>query len=99
MGEIAAKPRAPLAWGFGPELGRRLDQVMGCLQVRRVFAEPIGAAETTARATGKLTRRLCDALEAKGLGARRLDCLFVSGRRPSKPSALTRRGRCATVRA
>ena len=31
IGELAAKPRAPLALRFGPELGRRLDQAMGRL--------------------------------------------------------------------
>ena len=46
------------------------------IEVRRVFAEPIGAPETIARYTGKLTGQLCEALEAKGLGARRLDLLF-----------------------
>jgi protein ImuB len=89
IGELAAKPRAPLALRFGPELCRRLDQAMGSLsepidpvrppdliEVRRVFAEPIGAAETIARYTGKLTGKLCAALEAKGLGARQLDLLF-----------------------
>ena len=89
IGELAAKPRAPLALRFGPELGRRLDQAMGKLsepidpvrppdliEVRRVFAEPIGAPETIARYTGKLVVQLCEALEAKGLGARRLDLLF-----------------------
>jgi protein ImuB len=89
IGELAAKPRAPLALRFGPELCRRLDQAMGSLsepidpvrppdliEVRRVFAEPIGAAETIARYTGKLTGQLCEALEAKGLGARRLDLLL-----------------------
>jgi protein ImuB len=71
IGELAAKPRAPLALRFGPELCRRLDQAMGSLsepidpvrppdliEVRRVFAEPIGAAETIARYTGKLTPAL-----------------------------------------
>ena len=89
IGELAATPRAPLALRFGPELGRRLDQAMGLLsepidpirppdliEVRRVFAEPIGAAETIARYTGKLVGQLCEALEAKGLGARYLDLLF-----------------------
>jgi len=84
-----AKPRAPLALRFGPELCRRLDQAMGSLsepidpvrpldliEVCRVFAEPIGAAETIARYTGKLTVQLCEALEAKGLGARQLDLLL-----------------------
>jgi protein ImuB len=74
---------------FGPELGRRLDQALGriaepiepvrspdLVEVRRGFAEPIGAPETIARYTGKLVAQLCDALEAKGLGATRLDLLF-----------------------
>ncbi|MGH6833988.1 MAG: Y-family DNA polymerase [Methylocella sp.] len=89
IGELAAKPRAPLALRFGPELGRRLDQAMGSLsepidpvrppsriEVRRVFAEPISAPETIARITAKLVTQLCEMLEAKGLGARRLDLLF-----------------------
>ncbi|WP_036262889.1 DUF6504 family protein [Methylocapsa aurea] len=89
IGELAATPRAPLALRFGPELGRRLDQALGRLcepidpvrppdlvEIRRAFAEPIGAAETIARYTGKLVVLLCDALEAKGLGARRLDLVF-----------------------
>ncbi|HUZ90506.1 MAG TPA: DNA polymerase Y family protein [Methylocella sp.] len=89
IGELAEKPRAPLALRFGPELGRRLDQAMGQLsepidpvrppdliEVRRIFAEPIGAPETLARYTGKLTGQLCEVLEAKALGARQLDLLF-----------------------
>jgi protein ImuB len=89
IGRLAAQPRAPLALRFGPELGRRLDQAYGRLaepvaavvppdpfRVRRVFAEPIGAAETLARCTGELVEELCAALEAKGQGARRLDLLF-----------------------
>ena len=59
IGDLLAQPRAPLALRFGPELGRRLDQALGALaepiepvrppelvEVRRAFAEPIGAAET-----------------------------------------------------
>jgi protein ImuB len=46
------------------------------VEVRRNFAEPIAAAETIARYIGKLTAALCEALEAKGIGARRLDLLF-----------------------
>ena len=74
---------------IGPELGRRLDQATGRLNepidpvrppdliaVRRAFAEPIGAAETIARYTGKLVVQLCEALEARGLGAKRLDLLL-----------------------
>jgi protein ImuB len=89
ISELAEKPRAPLTLRFGPELGRRLDQATGkvsepivpvrppdLVEVRRGFAEPIGAAETIARYIGKLVAQLCDVLEAKALGARRLDLLF-----------------------
>jgi protein ImuB len=88
IGDLLAQPRAPLALRFGPELGRRLDQAIGriaepiepirpaaLIEVRRAFAEPIGAAETIARYIGKLAAQLCDALEQKGLGARRLDLI------------------------
>jgi protein ImuB len=89
VGEIEAKPRASLALRFGPELTRRLDQAYGrasepiepvvtpaLIQVRRTFAEPIGAPETLARYTLQLVENLCAELEAKGLGARTLDLRF-----------------------
>jgi protein ImuB len=89
VSDIADQPRAPLAQRFGPELHRRLDQAMGSLrepiepirapeliEAKRQFAEPIGAAETLARYTGKLVEALCEQLVAKGMGARRLDLLF-----------------------
>jgi protein ImuB len=89
IGDLEARPRAPLALRFGPEPGRRLDQMMGRLaepiaplrprgliEVHRSFAEPIAAAESIARATGKLAAELCTRLEARALGARRLDLLF-----------------------
>jgi len=89
VGEIEAKPRAPLALRFGPELTRRLDQAYGrtaepiepveipeLIQVRRAFAEPISAPETLARYTLQLVEGLCEPLEAKGLGARTLDLRF-----------------------
>lgn len=89
IGDLLAQPRAPLTLRFGPQLGRRIDQALGILaepiepvrppdliSARRAFPEPIGAAETIARYIGKLTVKLCEALEEKGLGARRLDLLF-----------------------
>jgi protein ImuB len=89
VADLVDKPRASLALRFGPELHRRLDQAMGKLkeaieptrppeliEVRRLFAEPIGAPETLARYIGKLTVELCEKLDAKTLGARRLDLLF-----------------------
>lgn len=87
--EVEAMPRAPLALRFGSDLTRRLDQAYGrqgepiepvqvpeLVQVRRAFAEPIGAPETLARYTLKLVEEICLALEAKGLGACKLDLRF-----------------------
>jgi len=89
IGELAATARAPLALRFGSEVGRRLDQAFGAAMelitpirpdelvcVRRAFAEPIAAPQTLHRYTRKLVDALCLELEAKGLGARRLDLLF-----------------------
>ena len=88
IGDLLAQPRAPLARRFGPELIRRIDQALGELaepiepvrppdlvEARRAFAEPIAAAETIARYIGKLAAELGAALDARGLGARRLDLL------------------------
>jgi len=88
IGDLLAQPRAPLTLRFGPQLARHMDQALGVvaapiepvrppdlISMRRSFPEPIGAAETIARYVGKLTVRLCGALEEKGLGARRLDLL------------------------
>lgn len=89
IGDLAAQPRAPLARRFGPELHIRLDRALGTLpemiepvrlpeliEVRRHFAEPISAAETLARYTRILTVELCAILEARTLGARKLDLIF-----------------------
>lgn len=89
VGDLMDQPRAPLALRFGPEIGRHLDQALGfvgepvdpvrspeLVEVRRVFGEPIGAAETIARYIPTLVDSLCLALEQRGLGARRLDLLF-----------------------
>lgn len=88
IGDLLAQPRAPLALRFGPEPGRRIDEALGrsaepiepirpdeLAEARRIFGEPISAAETIARYIGKLVDALCKALEAKGLGARRLDLI------------------------
>ncbi|WP_449256018.1 DUF6504 family protein [Bosea sp. (in: a-proteobacteria)] len=88
IGDLLAQPRAPLTLRFGPEIGRRIDQALGdtaepiepirpadLIEVRRAFAEPIGAAETIARYIGKLVVQLCELLEERGLGARRLDLI------------------------
>ncbi len=89
VGELSATPRAPLALRFGPELGRKLDQMFGRLaepidpirtadliEVIRSFSEPIGAAETIAKYIGKLVVELCAALETRGQGVRRADLII-----------------------
>ncbi len=89
IGELTNTPRAPLALRFGPEVGRRLDQIRGLMaepidpirtaemiEVSRNFQEPIGAAETINKYTGRLVVQLVAELEKRGLGVRRTD-LFV----------------------
>jgi len=88
IGDLLAQPRAPLTLRFGPEIGRRIDQALGhaaepiepvrppdLVEVRRAFAEPIAAAETIARYIAKLVVQLCEQLEERGMGARRLDLI------------------------
>jgi protein ImuB len=89
ISDLLATPRAPLTLRFGPELGRRIDQATGktgepidpvrpadIVEAQQIFAEPIAAPETIARYVSKLTVKLCEELELRGLGARRLDLLF-----------------------
>ncbi|MGG6893699.1 Y-family DNA polymerase [Rhizobium sp. BR 315] len=88
IGELSATPRAPLTLRFGPEIGRRLDQMFGrvsepidpirtpeLIEVSRSFAEPIGAAETINKYVGRLIVLLVAELQRKGLGVRRTDLI------------------------
>ncbi|KIV64829.1 DNA polymerase-like protein [Rhizobium sp. UR51a] len=88
IGELANTARAPLALRFGPEIGRRLDQMFGRMsepiepvrtpewvEVSRAFAEPIGAAETINKYVGRLVVELVGELQRRGLGVRRTDLL------------------------
>ena len=90
IGELSAKPRPALSRAFGQRLFRRIDQAYGRLaepiepvdapeliRIERVFAEPIGAPETIAKYTRRLTDRICLRLEEGGLGVRRLDLHFT----------------------
>lgn len=92
--DLEGTPRAPLTLRFGPQIGRRLDQLLcrapepidpirppEAIEIRRAFAEPISAAETIARYIGKLVASICDLLEEQGVGVRRLDlfCHLVDG--------------------
>ncbi|WP_421566213.1 Y-family DNA polymerase [Ochrobactrum sp. EDr1-4] len=89
VGELSAMPRPPLTLRFGPEVGRRLDQMFGRLsepieplrtpalvEVARNFQEPIGAAETIAKYVRRLVSQLTEKLEARGLGVRRSDLII-----------------------
>lgn len=88
IGELANTARAPLALRFGPEIGRRLDQMFGrmsepiepvrapeWIEVSRSFAEPIGAAETINKYVGRLVTQLVGELQRRGLGVRRTDLI------------------------
>ncbi|AZO82028.1 MULTISPECIES: DNA polymerase Y family protein [unclassified Bosea (in: a-proteobacteria)] len=87
-GDLISQPRSPLTLRFGPDIARRLAQALGevaepiiairppdLIEVRRAFAEPIGAPETIARYIGKLVAELCERLEERALGGRRLDLI------------------------
>ncbi|CAL4869311.1 Protein ImuB (plasmid) [Asticcacaulis sp. MM231] len=90
IGELAAKPRPPLAKAFGNKLFRRIDQAFGRLaepiepvdapeliKIERIFAEPIGAPETIEKYTRRLVGQMCERLEEHGLGVRRLDLHYT----------------------
>ncbi|WP_430256018.1 Y-family DNA polymerase [Neorhizobium sp. DAR64872/K0K18] len=89
VGELSALPRAPLTLRFGPEVGRRLDQLFGRLaepieplrtpdlvEVARNFQEPIGAPDTIAKYVRRLVAQLTAKLEERGLGVRRSDLII-----------------------
>ncbi|MND96850.1 DNA polymerase IV [compost metagenome] len=88
IGELANTARAPLNLRFGPEIGRRLDQMFGrtsepiepirtaeLIEVARSFAEPIAAAETINKYVGRLIVQLIEELQKRGLGVRRADLI------------------------
>jgi protein ImuB len=90
IGLLMAAPRAPLAKRFGSPLMHRLDQATGAAaepieptippgtpRTRLGFPEPIATPEDLARAAALLTDRLCEKLQRRGLGACRLDLVFV----------------------
>jgi protein ImuB len=111
IGELAAKPRAPLALRFGPELGRHLDQAMGRLSEPIDPIRPpdlIDVAVSSPSRSARLrqlpaTRGSSLASSAKRsrpkLLARGVSiCSFTGSTTVSRPSASARRCRCATLR-
>ncbi|BDA86785.1 hypothetical protein Sa4125_43270 [Aureimonas sp. SA4125] len=86
IGALAGLPRQSLARRFGADLLTRLDEALGladrpisprrtvpALIAERRFAAPISQAGDIERITGFLAQRLCQALERRGEGARRLE--------------------------
>jgi protein ImuB len=90
VAHIASKPRASLKLRFGGDVLLRLDQALGSAQealtsllppevprVELLFAEPVGDPEDLKRIIERLTEALCIDLEKRGVGARRLDLVFI----------------------
>lgn len=90
IAQLATKPRASLQTRFGADLLLRLDQALGTahealtsLQPPEVpratlkFVEPIATSDDLARVVVKLCETLIRDLEARGIGARRLDLVFL----------------------
>jgi len=86
IGQIVEAPRAPLAARFGAVLLRRLDQALGreeeainprrpvpAMIAERCLAEPITREEDIVAVLASLATTLSRQLEARGLGARRLE--------------------------
>ncbi len=90
VAQLASKPPASLRLRFGSDALLRLDQALGAIQevlpslippeVPRSelkFAEPVGDPEDLKRIIEKLCDILCIDLETRGVGARRLDLVFI----------------------
>lgn len=86
IGDLYEFARGPLVARFGPVLARRLDQTLGRVaepisphrpvapqRTRIAFAEPITTIEVAGPALQTLLDDLCRMLEARSLGARRLE--------------------------
>jgi protein ImuB len=90
IAQLATKPRSTLQTRFGADLLLRLDQALGTAhealtslqppEVPRIalkFVEPLTDAENLERVIARLCADLSKDLETKGIGARRLDLIFV----------------------
>ena len=90
IAQLASKPRASLQTRFGSELLLRMDQALGSAaevlisivppEVPRSklrFAEPLSDPDNLQRVIGILCQSLAGDLERRGVGARRLDLVFM----------------------
>jgi protein ImuB len=89
IGDLALRPRAPIAARFGADVIARLDALAGDargaisprfaapeLSVERRFASPIAASEAAFAALARLADDLALLLERQGKGARRLELML-----------------------
>src|SRR6266700_1807682 len=89
VGDIMARPRAPLTARFGAELMQRLDQAIGReeepitprlpvppFSVEQGFPEPLLRDEDLIVVLARLTEQLCALLEKRGEGARQMLASF-----------------------
>jgi protein ImuB len=89
IGDIMARPRAPLTARFGEALMQRLDQALGRedepitprtpvppLSVEQGSSEPLLRDEDILAVLARLEERLCALLESRGEGARRMLASF-----------------------
>ncbi|HKM62207.1 MAG TPA: DNA polymerase Y family protein [Acidisphaera sp.] len=87
--QLLDAPRAPLTLRFGREVFRRIDQAVGRLRepidpvspphmiaARLSFPEPLLTPEALSGVIARLARMVCDELERRAEGARRLDLTF-----------------------
>lgn len=90
VAHLASKPRASLHLRFGADVLLRFDQALGSVtealtslvlpevpQRELKFVEPLGDPEDLKRVISKLCQLLCPELERRGVGARRLDLVFM----------------------
>jgi protein ImuB len=90
VAHLASKPRASLQLRFGGDVLLRLDQAFGSIhevltsltppelpRAELRFAEPVGDPEDLKRVIDKLCDALRAQLAARGVGARRLDLVFL----------------------
>jgi protein ImuB len=90
IAQLATKPRGSLQTRFGADVLLRLDQALGATsevlisivppevpRAKLIFADPLADPEDLQRVIGLLCRTLTDDLEHRGVGARRLDLVFM----------------------
>jgi protein ImuB len=90
IAQLATKPRGSLQTRFGSEVLLRLDQALGAAaevlvaivppevpRAKLIFAEPLADPEDLQRVIGLLCKTLSEDLEKRGVGARRLDLVFM----------------------